>query len=127
MEETLHNRFIPAITGGHICNDTERKLLSLPTHFGGLAFSIFSEQAAVEYSNSRKLTAQLAPLIKNQIKQYTIAKTQIKVAKEVLIKENEDRCHTSLVQLNNLSEKSKRLLDVSMDKMIKLREIPKIT
>ena len=41
LEETLRNRFIPAITGGHICNDTERKLLSLPTtRFGGLAIPV---------------------------------------------------------------------------------------
>ena len=86
MEETLRNRFIPAITGGYICNDTEKKLLSLPTRFGGLAIPIFYEQATVEYSNSRKLTAQLAPLIKNQIKQYTVDKTQIKITKQVIKK-----------------------------------------
>ena len=40
LEETPRNRFIPAITGGHICNDTERKLLSLPTRFGGLAIPV---------------------------------------------------------------------------------------
>ena len=57
LEETLRNRFIPAVTGGHISNDTERKLLSLPTHFGGLSILIIYEQATVEYSNSRKLTA----------------------------------------------------------------------
>ena len=51
LEETLRNRFIPAITSGHICNDTERKLLFLPTRFGGLANPIFYEQAAAEYSN----------------------------------------------------------------------------
>ena len=81
MEETLCNRFITAITGGHIRNDTDGKLLSLPTRFGGLAVSIFYEHAAVEYGNSRKLTAQLAPLIKNQIKQYTVDKTQNKLNK----------------------------------------------
>ena len=53
LEETLRNRFILAITGGHICNDTERKLLSFPTRFGGLTIPIIYEQAAVEYSNSR--------------------------------------------------------------------------
>ena len=65
-KETLRNRFIPAITGGHICNDTERKLLSLPARFGRLTIPIFPEKAAVEYSNSRKFPAQLAPLIKDQ-------------------------------------------------------------
>ena len=63
-----------------------KKLLSLPTRFGGLAIPIFYEQATVEYSNSRKLTAQLAPLIKNQIKQYTVDKTQIKIIKQVMKK-----------------------------------------
>ena len=37
LEKTRCNRFILAITGEHICNDTERKLLSLPTRFGELA------------------------------------------------------------------------------------------
>ena len=86
LEETLCNRFIPAITGGHICNDTERKLLSLPTPFGRLAIPIFYEKAAVEYNNLRKLTAQLAPLIKNQIKRYTVDKTKIKTTKQVIKK-----------------------------------------
>ena len=84
LEDTLRNRFIPAISGGHICNDTERKFLSLPTRFRGLAIPIFYEQGTVEYRNSRKLTAQLAPLIKNQIKQYTVDKTKIKITKQVI-------------------------------------------
>ena len=45
------------------------------------------EQAEVEHSNSRKLTVQLALLIKNQIKQYTVEKTQIKITKQVIKKE----------------------------------------
>ena len=117
LEETLRNRFIPAITGTHICNDNDRKLLPLPTRFGGIAIPIFYEQAALKYSNSRKLIAQLAPLIKNQIKQYTVDKTQIKITKQFIKKEKQDRCQTSLDHLrNNLSEKSKRLLDVSIEK-----------
>ena len=117
FEETLRNRFIPAITSGHIWSDTERKLLPSPTRFGGLTILIFYEQAAVEYSNSRKLTAQLAPLIKNRIKQYTVDKTQIKITKQIIKKETQDPYHISLDKLrNNLSEKSKRLLDVSIEK-----------
>ena len=65
LKERLHNRFVPAITGGHIFKDTEGKPLFSLTHFGGLAIPIFYEQAKVEYSNSRKLITQLEPLIKN--------------------------------------------------------------
>ena len=31
LEETVRNKFIAAITGGHICSNNERRLLSLPT------------------------------------------------------------------------------------------------
>ena len=78
--------------------------LSLPTRFGGLAIHIFYEQAEVEYRNLGNLTAQLTPLIKNQNKQYTVDKTLIKIAKQVVKKEKQDRRHTSQDQLkNNLS------------------------
>ena len=116
LEETICNRFTSAITGRHICNNNETKLLSLPTRFGGLAIPNFYQQATVDYRNSRKLTPRLAPLIKNQIKQYTVGTTQIKIIKQVIKKEKKDRCHTSLDQLrNNLLQKCKRLLDVSIE------------
>ena len=59
IEDTIRNRFIPAITGGRICNEEERRLLPLPTRYGGLAIAIFHEQADVEYNNSRRITAEL--------------------------------------------------------------------
>ena len=41
IEDTIRNRFIPAITGGRICNEEERRLLPLPTRYGGSAITIF--------------------------------------------------------------------------------------
>ena len=38
IEDTIRNRFIPSITGGHICNEEERKLLSLPTIYAAIPF-----------------------------------------------------------------------------------------
>ena len=38
-EDTIRNRFMQAITDGRICNDEERRLLSLPTRYEGLAIS----------------------------------------------------------------------------------------
>ena len=63
IEDTIRNRFIPAITGGRIFNKEERKLLSLPTRYGGLAISIFHEQAEVKHKNSRRITAELTSLV----------------------------------------------------------------
>ena len=62
-QNTIRNRFIPAITGGRICHDEERKLLSLPTRDGELAIPIFHEQAEVENNNSRRITTELTSLI----------------------------------------------------------------
>ena len=42
--ETLQSRFILAIAGGHIYNNTEQKLF-LPTRSGGFAIPILYEQA----------------------------------------------------------------------------------
>ena len=36
INDTIRNRFIPAITGGCSCIEKERKLLSLTTRYGGL-------------------------------------------------------------------------------------------
>lgn len=73
----------------------------------------------MEHSNSRKFTVQRTPLIKYQNKQYAFDNPQIKKAKQVVKKEKENRCHTSLDQLrNNLSEKSKTLLEISIEKNV---------
>ena len=87
----------------------------------------FFKQTEVEYRNSGKLTAQLTPLFKKQNKQYSVRKTQIKIAKQVIKKEKADQCYTSGDQLRiNLSEKSNRLLEISIVKDVsnRLRVLP---
>ena len=72
LEETVRNKFIPAITGRHICCNNEQRLLSIPTRYGGLAIPIFYELAETEFKNSRKIISELTPLIRNQSSQYNI-------------------------------------------------------
>ena len=55
LEDVIRFHFIPVITGGHLCSDNERLLLSLPLRFGGLAIPLFHKDAQYEYENSRKL------------------------------------------------------------------------
>ena len=66
MEEVTHFKFIPSITGGQICSNDERVLLSLPTRFSGLGIPLFHENAGIEFENSRMLTSSLTDLIKDQ-------------------------------------------------------------
>ena len=58
LEETIRNKFIPAITGGHICSKNEQQLLSLPTPYGGLAIQVFYELVETEFENSCKITSE---------------------------------------------------------------------
>ena len=53
VEESIRHRFIPAITGGHIVNDEERVLLSLPPRLGGLGIKNPIESAPIEFENSK--------------------------------------------------------------------------
>ena len=66
LEEVIRFKFIPSITGGHICLNDDRVLLSLPARFGGLGLLLFHENAGVEFKNSRKLPSSLTDLIKGQ-------------------------------------------------------------
>ena len=117
IEDTIRNRFIPAIIGGRICNVEERKLLSLPTRYGGLAIPIFHEQAEVEYNNSRRITTELTSLITVQQMEYTVDELAIK--KIILeIKNEKENTYKHIMEhlKDNMSEKSKRLLQLSTEK-----------
>ena len=64
VERTIRNKFIPAVTGCHICSDKERVLISLPTRYGELAIPIFHEIAEIEFMNSIKIASELTALMK---------------------------------------------------------------
>ena len=81
-EETVRNKFIPAITGGHICSNNEPKVLSVPTRYSRLAIPMFYELAETEYESSRKITSELTPLIINQSSQYNINERKAKQLKQ---------------------------------------------
>ena len=63
VKRTMRNKFMPVVTGCHICRDKERVLISLPTSYGGLAIPIFHDTAEIEFMNSSKITSELTALI----------------------------------------------------------------
>ena len=90
IEDTIQNQFIPAITGGRICNEEERKLLSLPTRYGRLAVPIFHEQAEAKYNRSQIITTELTSLITVQQMEYMVNKPTIKKIKLEIKNEKEN-------------------------------------
>ena len=59
IDEVVRHKFIPAIIGGHIINDAERVMLSLPTRLGGLGLKIFAETAEDAYKYSTRIASNL--------------------------------------------------------------------
>ena len=53
LEETARNKFIPAITGDHICSNNEPRGLSVSTRYSWLAIPMFYELAETVYESSR--------------------------------------------------------------------------
>ena len=117
LEDVIRFHFIPAITGGHLCSDNERLLLSLPLRFGGLAIPLFHKDAQYEYKNSRKLTSSLAKLIKEQNQMYIVNELEIKSIKGNIKTEKEERHKTTLVEIKRrLTENENRLNDITQEK-----------
>ena len=62
LDQYVEKVFIPALIDGHIPNNVERKLLSLPVKLGGMGIVIFVDIFKKEYQNSRSITESLTKL-----------------------------------------------------------------
>ena len=63
LEDTLRQRFIPALTGRPAPSDTERELLALPARIGGLGIANPAATAEREHQASMQLSSPLVMLI----------------------------------------------------------------
>ena len=60
VDEAVRYRLIPSFTGGHIVNDQERIMLSLPARLGGMGLKIFAEESNKDHRDSMSATAAFA-------------------------------------------------------------------
>ncbi len=70
IEEIIIDKFIPALTGKSHCSVAKRKLLSLPTRYGGLNIVNPVEEACLQFDGSTKITDPLKRMIINQATSY---------------------------------------------------------
>ena len=117
IEDTIANKFIPAISGGCFVNDVEHKLISLPTRYGRLPIPIIKDIAKMKYANPIRITEELALSIKNQDLSYNIDTSNIKRIKDK-IKCEKERFHENMLEqiLENLNVKQKRLDEMAPEK-----------
>ena len=80
LERKIWYKFIPTVTGCHICNDKGRVLSSLRTMYGGLAIPIFHETAEIEFMSSSKITSELTAY--NKIED-TLKKLKTEIKKSI--------------------------------------------
>ena len=113
--ETVRNKFIPAMTRGHICSNNEGRLLSLIACW--LAIPIFYEQAGTEFENSHTVTSELTPLIINQSSQHDINERKAKEQKWDTKRIKENNCKSCLQELiGQMNENEKRLVKITTEK-----------
>ena len=106
VEETIRHYLIPSITGGHICTDNERDLLSLPPRYGGLGLNIITQTAVFEHQNSKKMTQNLKKIILNERKDET---DNVNVRNEIR-KDRKKRNDNKLEKVRSeMNEKQKRM------------------
>ena len=85
--------------------------------FGGLAISMFHNDAKYENENSRKLTSSLTQLIKDQYQIYSVNKTEQKSIKSNIKINKEERYKATLTELRTrLNENRKRLNYITQEK-----------
>ena len=106
IEEVIRLKFIPAITGGCICSDNERKLLALPIKLGGLSLLKYNETQNIEYRNSRKITKELTENIILQNKQFQINNEEIKTDKQTNYQNKFEELSS------NMNEQCKRNIEI---------------
>ena len=116
LDEYIDNYFLPAITEGHVLNNNDRKLLSLPVRLGGLGIPIYTDLCQKEFENSLKATEILRPNIVSQ-EQIYIANRQAESAIHRQIKSKREKEQEELlaqirsqmskeqIRANNLAQK----------------------
>ena len=99
IDEVVRHKLIPAIIGGHIINDTERKMLSLPTRLGGMGIKIFSQTAETDFKDSSRITSNLQDQILGTNENETEKKTKYQIKNE-----REKRNQEQLKQFLNMCD-----------------------
>ena len=118
LEEHLRCKFLPAITGRSSFTDTERKLLALPTRFGGLGVTIPADLAKQQFQACKSIIAPLSNQIFHQQYQYTadIQQRQRDAKREALSVKREKQSQIASEIHKSLPEKQKCSVDILKEK-----------
>ena len=115
LDNVIKTEFIPAITGGINCSDTERRLMSLPPRFGGLGIPLFLESAQRAYDFLTILSKDLIANTINQQPQFATNNNAKKIKSKIKLTKMQHH-HEELQKLRSLlSDEQKRLSDLNRE------------
>ena len=110
LEEVIHHKFIPALTGQASSSPEVRKLMSLPTCHGGLNIVNPVELAERQLSASKVMTAPLKKMIIEQSEQFN--KPQLQSVKSSLHRE---KCQFNAAKAEQVKREIPATLQRAMD------------
>ena len=117
LEEVIHQRFLPRLTGQPVCGADMRDLLSLPCNLGGLNISDPSKTAESLFAASEHITAPLAALIVEQENAITVSPLETKRRKSEIKAKTQAFHNETLEKLQtNASPQIKGSLEVLSEK-----------
>eukprot|EP00117_Sycon_ciliatum_P033528 scpid19357/ scgid25783/ len=83
LEDSIRNKFIPALLGGRTVNDDERQLLALPCRHGGLGL-ITPASLGAQYAHSKTIVGPLVRRIQQQTATLGDALQEVRKNKQLL-------------------------------------------
>lgn len=119
LEESIHQKLIPSLTGQSAPNGKERDLMALPARHGGLGLGNPSKSADMCYKLSRRVTAPIVDLIIDPKEDDGITKAlaqQQEIKKEIRSEIRESVGKKSKDVYDRLPKATQRLVDFAREK-----------
>ena len=112
LEDSIHQKLIPALSSRPPCSNVERDLLALPTKLGGMSLSNPTVTAESEFDSSQQVTAPLIGLITNQSMSFENAPTHANFIVSAVKKRKaeQQKCDADRIA-NELEPSSQTLID----------------
>ena len=115
LDDVIRTEFIPTMTGGINCSDTERRLMFLPPRFGGLGILIFSESPQKEYEFSTILSKDLTINIIHQQPQFATSNNVKKKKGKIKLTKMQHPNEELQKLRSTLSEEQRRLNELNRE------------
>ncbi len=116
LEDLIHQKFVPALTG-HECDTPTRKILALPARHGGLGLSNPVKMAHAEYKNSRHISAPLSDkMVQQETELETVLDEVLKRRRAVKAEKRKDTLKSASSLRESLPRTLQRCLDVASEK-----------